>query len=146
MQNDITVRTPTGEGHAEDATSIATYGRQSTTISTVLATPTAAQQMADGLVYQRKDVQTRTPPIEIPLSVCDASAQADLLGLELNDRISVEITPQGIGTQVVLPQQVERIEWTITDDEWLMKISGSPVKPTFFMLGTSTLGTDRLGY
>ena len=148
IQNDITVRSPDAEANSQDATAISAYGRQSEVIDTALATPAALAAMAAGLVYQRKDPQTRTPPMEILLGAPQqTTAVVDkLLALELHDQITAEMTPMKLGAQISLAQQVEQIAWSIDDTGWTMTLSASPVKPGFFLLGTSTLGTDRLGY
>lgn len=146
VQNDITVTTPDGEGHASDTASIVQCGERSAVIDTILSSPKAALDMATGLVYQRKDPSARIPPMQVPFVACDNTAAAALLNLELQHRVAVEITPMQTGAALSFEQHVERISWTF-GEVWECEVATSPVKPAFFMLGTDELdGGTPLGY
>mgnify|MGYP003336357952 CR=1 FL=1 len=146
VRNTIAVTTPDGQETATDPVSAATYGERGATINTVLSTPKQAHDMAVGLLYQWSTPQPRVPPMSVVLNACDTTAGGKLLGLELHDRVTVEMTPMDVGSALSFEQHVERIRWT-TGDLWTAEIATSPVKPRFFMLGTDELASEYpIGY
>jgi hypothetical protein len=146
VRNDITVSSPAGTAQAEDATSITAYGRQSTSVSTFLATELLAQDMADGLVGWRKDPQLRSLPLSsVPQT--DPAQWPSILALELGQRVTFEITPPGVGSQVATELILEQMDWDISIALWELTVQASPVPPTAFVLDVSELdSTDVLGF
>jgi hypothetical protein len=129
VRNDITVSSPAGTAQAEDATSITAYGRQSASVSTFLATESSAQDMADGLVGWRKDPQVRSLPLtSVPQT--DPAQWPSVLALELGQRVTFEITPPGVGSQVATELILEQMDWDITNALWELTVQASPVPPS----------------
>lgn len=147
--NDITVlAAPKGRGRAIDTTSVSEVGRRGESIDTVLTSEQYAAAMAGVLVTQRKTEGVyRTLPIVVNPEV--GNVWETCLGLELGDRIQVEKTPSGVGSQVQLQVSIERIEWNITaDDGWELTINGAPIPTTgIFIVGSSLVGgPDIVGF
>jgi hypothetical protein len=151
VQNDITVTTPTYTTNSRNSTSITAVGRQSETVATLLTNSQLSADMAAGLVYQRKDPSYRSAPIR-----CNPGATpslwAAILGLELGDRIRLEVTPAGVGSQHVEVMTVEQISWRLVgrvdvEMQWEITVQGSPVHTGFFMIDSSSVdGPDFVGY
>jgi hypothetical protein len=146
MVNDATVSSVWGPRQASNATSITDYGRQSTNVRTLLSTVALAADMANGIVAARKDPQIRSGAFSVALGVLTAAQQATVLGLDCGERITMEITPSGVGSQIVKPLILDRIDHDITADEWTVSLAGSPVPFAFFMLDSSALDTGVLGF
>lgn len=139
VANDITVKTSTLESRSTDSASQDEYGTIADTINTNLSTYAQVAAMSDGVLYLRKDAAVRFAPMTV--SPVD---WADVLGLELHDRIAIESTPMGVGTQSVQEALVDSIEWDISAASgWWFTVAGSPIPVgSFWVLGVSTLGVD----
>lgn len=145
VRNDISVTSPGGSAHVEDATSITDYGRQTATVATYLPTLASAEQMATGLIGWRKDPQVRSLPLTATLT--DTAQFASLLGLELGERVKFEITPPGMGSQSAQELILEQMDWDISNALWELTVQGSPIPPDVFILDSSLLdGADVLGF
>lgn len=149
IRNDVVViAEELGRGRATDLTSAATYGAQALQISNVLTSSQSAADMAGGIVYRYGSPSWRSEPMQVfpGRAGQPATAWSKLLGLELADRITQEITPMGVGSQIAKDMLVGRIEW-IVGAVWELSILGEPVPPNFFMLDSSSLdGPDYLGF
>ena len=145
VRNDVTVTMPTAQSRSTDSASITAYGRQSETVNTILSTVTQVRDMALGLVTRWAAASGRVAPFDV--SIDPAQNWATLLGLELGDRIKVEATPMGVGSQFTDELLVDSTEWTITYSAWRLRLGGAPVPLQTFILGTSALGgPDPLGF
>jgi hypothetical protein len=145
VANEVRVSCTYGTGTVSDATSITDYGLQTTSVSTQLLTIKLAEDMAAGLVQQRKDPKIRARPLST-VGQTQTTQWPTLLGLEIGDRIKIEITPLGVGAQVAQELIIERISWSIGSDRWELDITGSPAPTQFFLLDTSELDTGILGF
>jgi hypothetical protein len=145
VANEVRVSCVYGTGTVQDSTSITNYGLQTTSVSTQLQTIKLAEDMAAGLVQQRKEPKIRARPLST-LGQTQTTQWPTLLGLEIGDRIKIEITPLGVGAQVAQELIIERISWSITADRWELDITGSPAPTEFFLLDTSSLDTGILGF
>jgi hypothetical protein len=105
-----------------------------------------AQDMADGLVFWRKDPQVRSLPLtSIPQT--DPAQWPSVLSLELGQRVTFEITPPGVGSQVATQLILEQMDWDISIAVWELTVQASPIPPDVFILDSSLLdGTDVLGF
>jgi hypothetical protein len=146
VRNAISVSTPTGSAESEDAASVTAYGRQSASVATSLPNTNVAQDMADGLVFWRKDPQVRSLPLtSIPQT--DPAQWPSVLSLELGQRVTFEITPPGVGSQVATQLILEQMDWDISIAVWELTVQASPIPPDVFILDSSLLdGTDVLGF
>ena len=143
VRNDVTVTNTLNQSRSTNSASITTYGRRSETVNTILSTVQQVADMSDGLTVRwadqslRIDAFTTTPP----------SDWASILGLELGDRITVEITPMATGSQLVKQLIIDSLRWSISDQGWWLTIGAAPVPTGVFVLGTSSLdGSDVLGF
>jgi hypothetical protein len=130
VHNDITVTGSFGaQGAATDATSIAGLGWQTLSITTLLASADLAQDMADGLLAWRKDPQVRSLPLtSVPQT--DPAQWPSVLALDLGQRVTFEITPPGVGSQVATQLILEQMDWDITNALWELTVQASPVPPS----------------
>jgi concanavalin A-like lectin/glucanase superfamily protein len=152
ITNDATVTTPTTWAKSSDATSITVNSRQSKKVDTILSTFDQANSMAAGLVAEGKDATYRVPPIMV-YPENNTTRWDEVLGLELGYRVSMEITPMGVGSQNAQEVTLEQIEWVIVDGLWTLTIAGSPcfggggAEVGWFTIGTSLIGgPDVIGY
>ena len=143
VRNDVTATNTLNQSRSTNSASITTYGRRSETVNTILSTVQQVTDMSDGLTVRwadqslRIDAFTTTPP----------SDWATILGLELGDRITVEITPMATGSQLVKQLIIDSLRWSISDQGWWLTIGAAPVPAGVFVLGTSELdGPDVLGF
>ena len=52
-----------------------------------------------------------------------------------------------IGTQLARELLIDRIEWSIGDNGWWLRLGGTPVPPNVFILNSSLLdGADVLAF
>jgi len=141
IRNDITVSNSSAQANANHGASQGSYTRMAAAIDTNLSTVAQLTDMANGLVFQRKDPTTRFDP----MTVTTATEWATILGLELGDRIAIESTPMGVGSQVVQQALIGSIEWGISADGWFFTFAGEPIPAnSFWILGTSLLGTGTV--
>jgi hypothetical protein len=144
VTNDVMVDWSDGSQRSTDSTSITAVGRQSQTINTVLSTKAQATDMAAGVVQFRKDEKMRTRAIRV--MPANGAHWATVLNLEIGDRISVKITPMGVGAQITQTLTLEAISWSIVGAEWAVDLFGTPIPTDVFVLDSSLLDTGRLGY
>jgi hypothetical protein len=147
IRNDIVITAnPVGRGRASDLASITDYGAQGLAIDTLLTSSQSAADMAAGLSYKyATPVWRGTQMVVYP---ANGDTWATVLSLELTDRITQEITPMAVGSQIVKSMLIGRIEWVIgADDGWEFSVLGEPVPADFFVLDSSSLdGSDPLGF
>lgn len=60
-----------------------------------------------------------------------------ILDLEIGDRVSIEITPGGVGSAIELEQHITYIEHHITPEDWVITFNGTPVDPNDYFLWDS---------
>jgi len=145
VANSLRVSCTYGTEQADDSTSQTAYGLQSASVSTQLFSLKLAADMATGLVVDRKNPKIRARPVSV-VGQTQTTQWPTLLGLEIGDRIQVEITPLGVGSQIVQELLIERISWSIDNELWVLELTGSPAPTQFFLLDTSSLDTGILGF
>jgi hypothetical protein len=129
---------------SEDATSQTKYGVQAASVNTILSRQNEVTSAASGLLRRRKEPIIRTDAIVVR-PARQTSAWPTVLGLELGDRIVVELSPVKVSPQLSQTLLVERLDWQITTDNWQVAITGSPVPDEdYWLLGTSLLGTETI--
>lgn len=144
MTNALSVNfTNGGTARTEDATSISTYGLAETTLETQLANSTAANSLSNQIVGFGKTPQIVIAPIEVNPEASTAN-WTTILGLELLDKITVNIVPQA-GTSISQPELIQSINHRVVPGEWNTTLIGSVRYANLFILNTSVLnGTDVL--
>lgn len=141
IRNDITVTNNVSSSRATDTTSQTEYGTVADTVPTILSTYAQVRDTADGIVYLGKDAAPRFAPMTLT-----PTDWPTVLGLELGDRIAIESTPMGVGTQAVQAALIDSIGWQISDESgWWFTVAGSPLPVNeFWILGTSLLDTTTI--
>lgn len=145
MTNSLAVNfTNGGTLRSQDATSISSYGLAESSLETQLANSTTAQSLGDQIIAYGKTPQIVIDPIIVNPEASTAN-WTTILGLELLDKITVNIVPQ-VGTTITQPQLIQSINHSITPGQWTTTIAGSVRYANLFIIGTSLIGgTDLLG-
>lgn len=123
-----------------DSDSIDAYGEQvdERLVGAALGTDAGVRDAALYRLNQYKDPAMRAQPIRIPLHRLTPSQQSTLLALELGYRVTVERTPQGVGSQNATEAIVEHISHDVGNGEWWMTVTTSPIDAAeWFVWGTS---------
>lgn len=129
-----------------DSTSESTYGSSQLFIDgPTLALARDASSIAAWELAAKKDPSTRVESISIPWRLdvaADTTAAVDTCSaVDLGDIVTVEITPRGVGSQVVKTCQVIGIEHVI---ELEQAITTLYMRPAYSQSGWFTLGTSAL--
>jgi len=135
---------------AEDATSQTNYGRrtQSGNSGLLFTNDTESLDLAQGLLYQYKNPSPRVRSLTLSSTIAAGASLPQQLGRKLLDRITINWRPMD-GTTVDFSQQslIEQISHTVTPTEWTTTLAVTPIgTESFFIIGTSTLGTGILGF
>ena len=140
MLNDITVSNATTSVQYIDTTAVTADGPYADAIDTNLSTSEQMESMAFGLVNERKTQTTRMEPILLGYP----SDWPTVLALELNQKMTVEHTPMGVGSQASYSVIISQIAWSITGASgWRCTLAGAPLPAvSYWILDVSTLGTD----
>jgi hypothetical protein len=111
-----------------DQDSIDTYGEQIESSLSNLDVPSdnVVRSAAEYRLSRYKDPQLRIRPIELKLGRLTAAQQAAVLALELGYRVTIERTPQGVGSAVTQDCLVEGISHRIGDRTWTTTLQLSP--------------------
>lgn len=149
--NEVSVSSPSlpAAVTVKDGTAQASYGVQARPVSTVARSVRDAESVAQYLVVKYAQPQMRADAWQVAPQRKPV-VWPTVLGLELGDRVVVERTPQGVGSQIQVPLYLERIEHQITPTEWICRFSGIPAEPEastqYWQLGVSELGVDTTLY
>jgi hypothetical protein len=91
----------------------------------------AARALADRLVFRYGTPRTRVEGWTVQPEA-DPGDWAAILGLELGDVVTVELTPASTGSAVSVDLFVESIAHTVNGDDWVIAFTGSPVDDTVY--------------
>ena len=144
MRNDLAIGY-SGDGTIQitDTASITAYGTAGGSWKTQLATIDAAKSLGELLVGFSKDPTPVLDPVQVNPAATTA-AWDTVLGLELLDRITVEVVPR-VGSSITMKQILQSVEHVITPGTWTTTLNGSTRFTNPFILDTSTLdGPDLL--
>lgn len=129
---------------AEDSGSKTAYGLQTFSLATYLSTGSEVNSAAAGILSRRKEPILRADAITVK-PARQPSSWPTVLGLELGDRIVIEVTPKGVTPQIQRTLLIERLDWSISIDRWELAITGSPVPDeSYWLLNTSELDTETV--
>ena len=134
-----------------DATSIAAYGTQTYSKTTILSTDAASQAQATRILSQNKDPHLRFPTLKVDLLRDDGVLQT-VLGLEVSDLVVVNRRPYTGGTPISKACWVEGIQHDISFDppRWITTLSLSLAQnysgsgPSAYWRLDPTSGSDSL--
>lgn len=100
-----------------------------------------SRQIAEYLVFRYKDPQVRAEGWRVEPEL-DAASWADVFGLEIGHRVTLECKPANAGSQIVVDQHLERIHEDINPERWVIEFNGSPVDPGGYLYwGSGLWGT-----
>lgn len=145
MRNDLAIGY-SGDGTIQitDTASVTAYGTAGGSWKTQLATIDAAKSLGELLVGFSKNPTPVLDPVQVNPAATTA-AWDTVLGLELLDRITVEVVPR-VGSSITMKQILQSVEHVITPGTWTTTLNGSTRFTNPFILDTSTLdGPDLLG-
>lgn len=143
MRNVVNV-TMSGGGVYEqtNTTSANAYGVASMSLDTQVQTLANAQSLANIVTGWGGQVYPDLSPAKVVLS--GDGTWGPTLGLELMDRITVNIAPP-TGNVISTPQLVQRIRHEVVPGLWVTTLDGSARWAAVFIVGQSTIGgTDLL--
>lgn len=147
LANNVQVVIGSGDSASfEDNTSIASLGKKSHSIDTLLGDIPNAQTMAEGLTNIYKDPRLRLREMQIkPTNIYQAYWLSDM---DIGDLIYTRRYPQNFGLPIVEALTVLQVRHEFTPQSWEMGIyaSARPLN-AFFILDHSSLdGPDILGF
>lgn len=140
------------EQRSTDTASVALYGEADVQLANLLHTSDeVAKSQADWIVKSRSTPLPRVPKIRVPLHKYSTLDQIDVLALEIGHRVTVNRTPQGVGSAISLQFLVSGVSMTIDPWEWWVEFYVEPVPQdtiSLFLLDDSLLDsvTDVLAY
>jgi len=149
--NDITFTQPDGTSYNNyDATSQGKYFKQTFVVDNFIAD--SGYFLVNAGLYklaQYKDPQMRIDELTVNTRRKTAY-QSPCTTLDIGDRITVNRTPQNVGSAISKTLIIEGIKHRITRDEWTVTFNTSPtLQNAPFVLDSATLGvldTNILGY
>ena len=105
---------------------------------------------ANYLLGKYKEALPRFSAMVLNIDTLSAANQLLVLALELVSGIKIEITPPGESTQIARESIIDRINFQITPDDFILRFNVSDaVNSAFFRLNSATYGVlddDRLAY
>lgn len=126
----------------ENSTSVNTYGYADTSVDVLLQTDAEARSLGEHIVLVRGTPQDRITALRVPLHAYTGAQQAAILDLDIGYRITVNRTPQGVGSAISHDLIIEGIRHEIDlFEHWIeFNVSVAPDTTNFFIWGTSTWG------
>jgi len=143
MRNSVYV-TMSGGGvyQQNNASSVTAYGTASMSLDTQVQTLANAQSLAQMTTGFGGNIYPDLSPVDVVLSADENWAPT--LGLELMDRIEVNVAPP-TGNVITTPMLVQKIRHEVVPGLWRTQIDGSARWAAVFILDQSLLdGTDLL--
>ena len=149
--NDITFAQPDGSSYnSADTTSQGKYFKQSFKVENFIAD--SSYFLVNAGIYklaQYKDPQMRIDQLTVNARR-NTAYQSPCVTLDIGDRITVNRTPQNVGSAISKTLIIEGIKHQITRDGWTVTFNTSPtLQNAPFVLDSATLGvlgTNILGY
>jgi hypothetical protein len=135
---------------AEDATSVGRFRPRAFPRATLLADPNDAQAMANWIVATYKDPEERVEEVVLEPQL-DNSLWASALGLDIGDKIRVEVYPPGLPSSAdTYDVIVESVEHTYSGEgkRWTTRFMCSPTPPavTYAQFGPAQFGPAQFGF
>lgn len=145
IRNQVEVTWRNGTLVVSDQTSIDAYGIGSDSISSsAIPTQVLAQMLGAYIVRIGKDPRTRITFLRIHPRRDPATTAPVVLGLDLGDVITVDITPLNVGSATTYTLAVQGIRHRINRREWVVDLYLAPADlGPYFIVGDATLG--RIG-
>lgn len=132
---------------ATDATSIASYGTKTKTLSGLLMqTDGQSRALAERLVYRYKDPLVRVDSWTVNPQAKPAQWQQHL-ALELGDHVDLEVKPANVGTRDTIQMDLDQIRESATPSKYEFTFVGSPRDPNVlnYLTWGGTLSSQSWG-
>jgi len=127
----------------ENTTSLNAYGKAEVTVDTQVSTLANAETISNIATNWGGNVYPKVSPVDVVLS--GSNSWASTLGLELNDRITLTVSPP-VGSPITNYLLVQRITHSVVAGQWSTTLEGSARWAAVFIIGQSLIGgTDLLG-
>lgn len=108
-----------------DIASVAAYTERRHSVSTALRTPTTAKLLAQSILDESAEPVFRVEQITVAPRG-DATLWPEVLSLDLGSRVTVERTPQGVGSAITQQLQVVGIAHEVGPDDWRVSYMLTP--------------------
>ena len=150
MVNDYTVSRPEGATQrVVDAASVAAYDTQSDSATLYVDDDDQAKTSAEWRVYVSSQPQPRTSTLTVDLVafVNSGGTAANLLGVEIGDRVQVTNLPSDVSASSTLDLFVEGVAWSIQKDRITCTLTTSPLgaSGSVFVFDNATYGKFDTG-
>lgn len=145
LYNLITVLNEANGYTASDSYSISLYGERDLELTTILANDSDLATLANGLLGRYKDPELRFEALRVNLRAVTPQQRADLLALELQDFITIELTPGNIPPTIVQSGNVISLNYSFTPDEEIVEIGVSTTQGALFILDDLEFGILDVG-
>jgi hypothetical protein len=128
-------------------TSIDTYGPADTSVSVLLQTDAEARSLGEHIVLVRGTPGARVSKLRVPLHKYTGTQQAAILALDIGYQITVNRTPQGVGSAMALSLIIEGIDHTFSTVEHWVEFNVSVANASIVALwGTSNWDSGLWGW
>lgn len=127
---------------AEDATSIAAYGRSRYDRTVYAQTTNELKGGAEWVVALYKDPQQRISSLEVLPQSATATLWPAVLSIDIGTRLRVTRTPQKVGSAITQDVFVEGLKHSFQSGKWTTHYDLSPVDPTGFWVWATTKWDD----
>lgn len=133
---------PTGGGGrpavtVTDAASVAEYGRRDVKVTTELELEVDARQLANDMLAASKSPEWFMPAVEVDLAIAELDWLDDILGLDLDDVVTVDTSPlrgapvtgyrsRVLGYAETLDPYAWRLRFSLSPNGWTMTPTGAP--------------------
>lgn len=94
----------------------------------LFASDAQSKRLADWIVHRYAIAWPRFDSWDVDPEILPAD-WPDLLGLEIGDRVGIELTPGNVGSALNIHQHIELIEHDIDPERWIITLNGSPIDP-----------------
>jgi hypothetical protein len=147
--NQVESTSPAGTAVANNTVSQDKYGIAATSVSTLLNTLTATQNVAQYWVNKYAEPEYRFDSIVVVLDGLDGSQLVDVLAIELGDIIDITFTPNQIGSAIFRFGQVISINHDVKPGNHQITFGVGSLQYSFLVLndvGFGILDVNALGF
>lgn len=148
LVNDVTVSRPSGATYrARNEPSVSAYGEFSDEQTIYAATDTSLESAAGWLVRRYGDIAPHIPSVTLDLLTMDAATAAQVLSLEIGDRIQITGMPSQTPGGATVDLFVEGFSESVSASSWALTINTTPGGfGDVAVVGTSLVGTAPVAY
>lgn len=138
--NNVSVAYPAGTAIANNVDSQELYGITTTSVDTLLATNTAAENLALFWVSKYGNPEYRFESVEVSLDGLTGDQKIDILQSELGDIVEIKFTPNGVGAAIERFGQIIGIQHNISPDRHTITFGFGSLQYSFLVLDDANFG------